>query len=181
MDSWLFPPVRAILERANGLPQILGETEVPERPLFSPVHALSGTNLVSRDIGLENSATKAGIAFNTAGNCAVFDQGMPQGSSNQNIDCMWPSFAWLLCSCTEVHMHLAGVAREHTKHDRQMYWSAAQLSSAYTSGAVTPTQVAENILQHVAHSQQSEPAMNYFVAIDTQAVRTQAAQSTIRS
>lgn len=78
-------------------------------------------------------------------------------------------------------MHLAGVAREHGKHDSQLHWSAAQLSSAYTSGAVTPTQVAESILQYVAHSQQSEPAMNYFIAIDTQAVRTQAAQSTIRS
>lgn len=139
VDSWLFPPVRAILERANGLPQILGETEIPERPLFAPVHALSDTNLVSGDTGLETSATKAGIAFNTA-----------------------------------------GVAREHAKHDSQLHWSAAQLSSAYTSGAVTPTQVAESILQYVAHSQQSEPAMNYFIAIDTQAVRTQAAQSTIR-
>lgn len=78
-------------------------------------------------------------------------------------------------------MHLAGVARDHTTHGSQMHWSAAQLSSAYASGVVTPTQVAENILQHVAQSQQSEPAMNYFIAIDTQAVRTQAAQSTIRS
>lgn len=57
-----------------------------ERPLFSPVHALSDTNLVSRDIGLENSATKAGIAFNTAGKCTVFDQGSPPGSSGQNVD-----------------------------------------------------------------------------------------------
>ena len=78
-------------------------------------------------------------------------------------------------------MRLAGVARQHAKHDIQLRWSAAQLSSAYASGAVTPTQVAENILQHVAQSQQSEPAMNNFIAIDTQAVRTQAAQSTIRS
>ncbi len=78
-------------------------------------------------------------------------------------------------------MRLAGVARQHAKHDSQLRWSAAQLSSAYASGAVTPTQVAENILQHVAQSQQSEPAMNNFIAIDTQAVRTQAAQSTIRS
>lgn len=86
MDSWLFPPVRATLERANGLPQILGETEMSERPLFSPVHALSDTNLVSRDIGLENSATKAGIAFNTAGDCTMFDQAMPQESSDRTID-----------------------------------------------------------------------------------------------
>ncbi len=86
MDSWLFPPVRAILERANGLPQILGETEVSERPLFSPVHALSDTNLVSRDIGLENSATKAGIAFNTAGDCTVCEQGVSQESSDCTID-----------------------------------------------------------------------------------------------
>ncbi len=78
-------------------------------------------------------------------------------------------------------MHLAGIARERTKQNKETYWSAAHLSSAYTSGVVTPTQVAENILQHVAHSQQSEPAMNYFIAMDTQAVRTQAAQSTIRS
>ena len=75
MDSWLFPPVRAILERANGLPQILGETDVSEGPLFSPVHALPNTNLVSRDIGLENSANKAGIAFNTGGEFTAFAAG----------------------------------------------------------------------------------------------------------
>lgn len=38
IDSWLFPPIRALLQRNNRIPQTLAETDVPEVPLFLPVH-----------------------------------------------------------------------------------------------------------------------------------------------
>ena len=38
IDSWLFPPIRALLERNNRIPQTLAETDIPEPPLFLPVH-----------------------------------------------------------------------------------------------------------------------------------------------
>ncbi|KAL3130473.1 hypothetical protein ABBQ38_008292 [Trebouxia sp. C0009 RCD-2024] len=38
IDSWLFLPIRALLERANKIPQTLAETDIPESPLFVPVH-----------------------------------------------------------------------------------------------------------------------------------------------
>ena len=38
IHSWLFPPIRALLERNNRIPQTLAETDIPESPLFLPVH-----------------------------------------------------------------------------------------------------------------------------------------------
>lgn len=38
IDSWLFPPVRALLERNNRIPQTLADMDIPESPLFLPVH-----------------------------------------------------------------------------------------------------------------------------------------------
>ena len=76
---------------------------------------------------------------------------------------------------------LAGVAQSlQAKQKGTVYWSAAQLSAAYSSGNITPTEVVENVLKHVAESQQSQPPMSYFIASDSSAVREQAAQSTIR-
>lgn len=67
MDSWLFSPVRAVLERNNGLPQTLVETEIPERPLFSPVHALPVKGVLGSVFGTEDPAAKAAATLDTAG------------------------------------------------------------------------------------------------------------------
>lgn len=77
--------------------------------------------------------------------------------------------------------YLAGVAQSlQAKQKGTVHWSAAQLSAAYSSGNITPTEVVENVLKHVAESQQSQPPMSYFIASDSKAVREQAAQSTRR-
>ena len=60
------------------------------------------------------------------------------------------------------------------------YCSASQLQKAYSSGTVTPTQVAETILNGLDIDPSDADYMKFFVACYTSDVLEQAALSTAR-
>lgn len=51
---------------------------------------------------------------------------------------------------------------------------------AYKTGATTPLQVAESIIECIAHSEKAEPPMKFLIALDVEDLRKQAAASTAR-
>ena len=68
VESWFFPPVRAVLERNNEVPQTLKETKLDEPPLFTPVHSANyGTTLPCQKLDSEGAVSKANAASEVAG------------------------------------------------------------------------------------------------------------------
>ena len=70
VDSWLFPPIRALLERNNKFPQTLAETEVPESPLFLPVHPAPNASSSANQSKHQSSSEMAALAVGIPGNSA---------------------------------------------------------------------------------------------------------------
>lgn len=61
------------------------------------------------------------------------------------------------------------------KQDRR-FWTAAELSKAYTSGQLTPSEVADSLIKRMEETQ----SMNWFIAYDAHHIHRQAAESTTR-
>lgn len=71
IDSWLFSSIRALLERNNGIPQTLAETEIPESPLFLPVHDCSDTFADAHTSELPAPPEMAAIAVKLPGTAVL--------------------------------------------------------------------------------------------------------------
>ena len=69
VESWLFFPIRKVLERGNNIPQTLAETDVAEAPLFAPIHELPVSHSLSKVLDSEDACTKANLASSTPGQC----------------------------------------------------------------------------------------------------------------
>ena len=67
IDSWLFPPIRALLQRNNRIPQTLAETDVPELPLFLPVHDCPDSFVNGQTSELPATPEMAAMAFKIPG------------------------------------------------------------------------------------------------------------------
>lgn len=70
IDSWLFLPIRALLERANKIPQTLAETDIPESPLFVPVHLSADVCADVKTSQPLGPAEMAALAFDLPGTVA---------------------------------------------------------------------------------------------------------------
>ena len=170
VESWFFPPIRALLERSNKIPQTLQETEVDDPPLFTPVHLHHHvSSFPEKELKAADAVSKANLASVVAGwpmcwsNCLSSAQICSLKASAYAVDC-----SVLLPT---------GGAEQKKGHP---VWSATQLRVAYTSGHLTPTKVAQSALKHIAESQDNQLTMSYFIACDAHDVLQQAEQSTIR-
>jgi hypothetical protein len=59
-------------------------------------------------------------------------------------------------------------------------WSIADYVHAYTTGAVTPSQVAENIIKLLADSERADPPMRFLISFNAADLRANALASTQR-
>eukprot|EP00850_Spirogloea_muscicola_P008075 SM000042S15342 [mRNA] locus=s42:460916:465213:- [translate_table: standard] len=60
------------------------------------------------------------------------------------------------------------------------YWTIRDYSDAYGKGTITPEMVAENFIRAVEHLRVQHPKSTYFIAVDYDDIRAQAAASTKR-
>lgn len=77
--------------------------------------------------------------------------------------------------------HMARKSNSEVKEKQRFrHWTIRDYAHAYTSGRLTPTQVAERFLSAVEDSNKQVPGMNLFIAVDSRDVLSQAAAATER-
>eukprot|EP00898_Chlorokybus_atmophyticus_P005129 jgi/Chlat1/5617/Chrsp369S05408 len=135
---WLLLPK---LLRDSGVPQVLEDVEVPERPTFEPIWPA--------DIQVEPATSSVEGVF------------APKSRMSAAMACLNSNTA----SAKDGGFHLPAVR---------------EFAHAFSNRITTPSEVADRILAFISDTERCHPPMHFFISVNEEDVRKQAAASTER-